>query len=117
MGQNRTPHDVPSGSTTHGNGITRSSAGSLVQASSDRVNKGGGAINGGQGEGGGNASGVQGAGDGGRVEADNKELMHVLESTLITWTKQIKSVLKQVNRNRVFLFASVTFHLDCFLLA
>lgn len=29
-------------------------------------------------------------------EADNKELMHVLESTLITWTKQIKNVLKQV---------------------
>lgn len=27
---------------------------------------------------------------------DNKEMMHVLESTLITWTKQIKNVLKKV---------------------
>lgn len=32
----------------------------------------------------------------GGVDSDNKELMHVLESTLITWTKQIKNVLKQV---------------------
>ncbi|CAM9929294.1 unnamed protein product [Laminaria digitata] len=27
---------------------------------------------------------------------DNKEMVHVLESALITWTKQIKNVLKQV---------------------
>lgn len=40
---------------------------------------------------------MQAFGDGGREEKDNKELMHVLESTLITWTKQIKSVLKQVS--------------------
>lgn len=26
----------------------------------------------------------------------DKEVIHVLESTLITWTKQIKNVLKQV---------------------
>lgn len=34
------------------------------------------------------------------AETDNKELMHVLESTLITWTKQIKNVLKQVSQRR-----------------
>lgn len=38
-------------------------------------------------------------GEGGGVGAamcNNKEMMHVLESTLITWTKQIKNVLKKV---------------------
>lgn len=29
--------------------------------------------------------------------ANKKELMHILESTLITWTKLIKNVLKQVS--------------------
>lgn len=33
----------------------------------------------------------------GETAGDNKDIMHVLESTLITWTKQIKNVLKQVN--------------------
>lgn len=41
-------------------------------------------------------AGTAGVGVGVGGTGDNKEIMHVLESTLITWTKQIKNVLKQV---------------------
>lgn len=69
-------------------------ASSFGQPSNGRTNSAGGGASSTGGdpqERGGGTSGVEAG-----TETDNKELMHVLESTLITWTKQIKNVLKQV---------------------
>ncbi|CAM9950745.1 unnamed protein product [Pylaiella littoralis] len=90
--QNKQQENAPPVGPNH---TLRRSSGSPGQTNSSRVNQGGPAVNCGQQERGGIDSGMQAFGDGGREEKDNKELMHVLESTLITWTKQIKSVLKQ----------------------
>lgn len=76
--------------------------------SSDRANGArgghGASSNGGGGphERGRDVGGVEGVEVAAAVEVDNKELMHVLESTLITWTKQIKNVLKQVGFGQGF---------------
>lgn len=96
MGQKAPSYNPQARSTDTGSSKPQTSAGSVGQTGGGRENGNGSASTGrSQKEGGGDAGG-QGAGVGVGDDTDHKELMHVLESTLITWTKQIKNVLKQV---------------------
>ena len=84
-------HKVPSVHAENGGREPFKPAGSFGQPRRDSANRGGTHSDGGPHK---KAGGVKGDA---AAQADNKELMHVLESTLITWTKQIKNVLKKVS--------------------
>ncbi|CAM9264977.1 unnamed protein product, partial [Hapterophycus canaliculatus] len=84
VGQNASPYS----------GVAaRKSKGHLGQANGTRTSRGGAST--GRPDVDFVGGGVDMPGDKVGAETDTKELMHVLESTLITWTKQIKNVLKQ----------------------
>lgn len=91
-------HNPQARSTVHGNRKPQTSAGSVGQAGGGRENGNGSTPTARSQKRGGDDAGGQGAGVGVGDDTDHKELMHVLESTLITWTKQIKNVLKQVRK-------------------
>eukprot|EP00752_Nemacystus_decipiens_P011484 g10196.t1 len=88
-GQTAPSHGVPSAYAENDGGKRFKPASSFGQPSSGCANKasvGVASSDGGPYERSGGMQGPEAA-----AEADNKELMHVLESTLITWTKQIKN--------------------------
>ncbi|CAM9099296.1 unnamed protein product [Ectocarpus fasciculatus] len=96
VGQNAPSYNPQARSTVHGSSKPQtSSAGSAGQACGGLENGNGSAPAGRSQKGGGGDAGGPGAGVGVGDDTDHKELMHALESTLITWTKQIKNVLKQ----------------------